>query len=98
VLRSHRERPSMKTTYVQRRAILRVEVQTISTFWVLAMIAVISRSIFAVESVICLSHTRVKVGEAALQLASLAEVRKIRDKGGNESENGYPFVLFVART
>ena len=91
--RCPRERPLTKTTYVQRRAILRVEVQTISMFWVLVMIAVISRSIFAVESVIFLSHTRVKVGEAALKLASMAEVRKIRDKGGNENERGYPCAI-----
>jgi hypothetical protein len=77
VLRSHRERPSTKTTYVQRRAILRVEGQTISTFWVLVMIAVISRSIFAVESIIFLSHTRVKVGEVALKLASLLKREKL---------------------
>jgi len=73
VLRSHRERPLTKTTYVQRRAILRVEGQAISSFWVLAMIAVISRSIFAVESVIFLSHAEVEVAEAALNFAGLLE-------------------------
>jgi len=37
------------------------------------MIAVISRSIFAVESVIFLSHAEVEVAEAALNFAGLLE-------------------------